>query len=211
MDNKQILGQNIKDYRQLRGMTQAQLADAIGCASSTIAMYETGKREPDMDTIEAIADIFNVRKRDLIPDDGKQIPHGTVLQLSSMQYHIIPLIGSAAAGEPVCNEEISVYVDGPLKADCAIRVEGRSMEPTFLDGDLLYVRTQPTVDFDGQIAVVICGDEACVKHVYRQEDGLMLMSDNPKYAPMLKQFSDYDGNIRILGKVIGYTRIFKQS
>ena len=108
------------------------------------------------------------------------------------------------------DEMVDVYIDGPLRADCALRVKGNSMEPTFLDGDLLYVRSQPTVDFDGQIAVVICGEEACVKHVYRQEDGLMLMSDNPKYAPMLKRFSDYDGNIRILGKVIGFTRIFKQ-
>lgn len=68
MDNKQILGQNIRNYRQLRGMTQTQLANALGCASSTVAMYETGKREPDMDTIEAIADIFNIRIRDLVPD-----------------------------------------------------------------------------------------------------------------------------------------------
>ena len=50
-------------------MTQEQLAEAIGCKPNTISMYETGRREPDMDTIEAIADIFNISKRDLVPDD----------------------------------------------------------------------------------------------------------------------------------------------
>lgn len=68
MGNKEVLGKNIRDYRQLRNMTQAQLAEAIGVAPSTISMYETGVREPDMDTIEAIADIFNIRKRDLVPE-----------------------------------------------------------------------------------------------------------------------------------------------
>ena len=69
MDNKQLIGQNIRNYRTLRGMSQYQLAYAIGCAQSTIAMYESGRREPDMDTIEAIADVFNISKRDLVPDD----------------------------------------------------------------------------------------------------------------------------------------------
>lgn len=75
MDNKQQMGQNIRAYRQLRGMTQAALAEAIGCAPNTISMYETGKREPDMDAIEAIADIFNVSIRDLVPDkEPKALP-----------------------------------------------------------------------------------------------------------------------------------------
>lgn len=207
MDNKQILGRNIMNYRTLRGMTQSQLASELGCAASTVAMYETGKREPDMDTIEAIADIFNISICDLVPNKKTDNSH----RLSAKEYHAIPLIGSAAAGEPVYNEEVSVNVDGPLKADCAIRVEGNSMNPTYLDGDILYIRSQPTVDYEGQIAVVICGDEACVKHVYPQEEGLLLMSDNPQYAPMIKRFSDYDGNIRVLGKVIGFTRLYKDA
>lgn len=32
--------------------------------------------------------------------------------------------------------------------------------------------------------MVVIGDEACVKHVYRQKESLLLISDNPKYAPM---------------------------
>ena len=83
------------------------------------------------------------------------------------------------------------------------------MTPTYLHGDLLYVRSQSYVDYDGQIAVVICGDEACVKHVYRQPDGLLLASDNAMFAPMFKKYADYDGTMRILGKVIGFTRMYQ--
>lgn len=67
MSNKTELGKNIRSYRILRNYTQARLAEEIGVSASTIAMYETGQREPDMDMIEAIADILNVSIHDLVP------------------------------------------------------------------------------------------------------------------------------------------------
>ena len=48
-------------YLRIRdGFSQAELAEKLGVAKSTISMYEVGKREPDFETLEAIADIFNV-------------------------------------------------------------------------------------------------------------------------------------------------------
>lgn len=67
-DNKLAIGQNIRKYRQLRSMSQAQLAEKIDCSQSSITMYETGKREPDMDTIETIAQVLHISNHDLIPD-----------------------------------------------------------------------------------------------------------------------------------------------
>lgn len=72
MDKKEELGKNIRNYRMLRNLSQAQLAEEVGCAPSSVAMYETGKRQPDLDTIEAIADVLNVRMRDLIGDDSAE-------------------------------------------------------------------------------------------------------------------------------------------
>lgn len=69
MDNKKKLGQNIKNYRILRGMTQAQLAEAIERTQASIGMYEKGRREPDLDTIEAIAKALNISSLDLMPLD----------------------------------------------------------------------------------------------------------------------------------------------
>lgn len=46
--------------RNSNNLTQTQLADALGLAFSTISMYERGEREPDFETLETIADYFNV-------------------------------------------------------------------------------------------------------------------------------------------------------
>ncbi len=53
--------QNI--FKQLRissGLTQVEMAKKIDISRSTIGMYETGAREPDFETLEKIADFFNV-------------------------------------------------------------------------------------------------------------------------------------------------------
>ena len=53
--------QNVfKKVRLSHGYTQAELADALGISRSRIGMYETGAREPDFETLEIIADFFNV-------------------------------------------------------------------------------------------------------------------------------------------------------
>lgn len=83
------------------------------------------------------------------------------------------------------------------------------MNPTYLDGDILYIRSQPDIDYDGQIAVVVFEDSASIKHIYRQPDGLLLTSDNPAYAPMFKRYADYD-NIRVIGKIVGFTRLYSE-
>lgn len=49
-----------KTLRQASGYTQQEFADKIGISRSTIGMYETGAREPDFETLETIADFFNV-------------------------------------------------------------------------------------------------------------------------------------------------------
>lgn len=70
------IGQRIRVMRLSRNMTQRELADAINQSPSSITMYETGRREPDMETIEALADVFNVPKSaifgnvdNITPDD----------------------------------------------------------------------------------------------------------------------------------------------
>ena len=49
-----------KALRIASGLTQQELADKLKISRSTIGMYETGAREPDYDTLEEIADFFNV-------------------------------------------------------------------------------------------------------------------------------------------------------
>lgn len=53
-------GQRLKELRQSRNMTQEQLAERLHTSRSRIGMYEQGRRQPDFETQEAIADLFNV-------------------------------------------------------------------------------------------------------------------------------------------------------
>lgn len=72
MAKREELGVRIRTMRRSRGMTQEDLAKAIGQSASSITMYETGRREPDLETIEALADVFNVSLFSLLDDYDKQ-------------------------------------------------------------------------------------------------------------------------------------------
>lgn len=50
-----IIGQNIRRLRLKNGETQKQLADALGYGPTTIANYESGYRQPDIQTVSEIA------------------------------------------------------------------------------------------------------------------------------------------------------------
>ena len=49
----------LKYFRMRENLSQSELAEKLGIAPSTISMYEVGKREPDFETEEKIADFFN--------------------------------------------------------------------------------------------------------------------------------------------------------
>lgn len=65
-------GARLKYLRNQDGETQQQLANSLKIAKSTISMYENGQREPDFETLEAIADHYNVDIRTFFP--GSELP-----------------------------------------------------------------------------------------------------------------------------------------
>ena len=221
MDN---IGQMIALLRKERRMSQETLAKRVQCTKQTISNYERGYRRPDYETLEAIADVLNVpitfflskdEQRDALNRIYQTYPQGTVklpsnlTPISKAPRHKVPLIGSVAAGEPIiADAEFDVYVDSPEDADYALTVEGDSMEPLYLNGDMIYIKVQDDVD-DGRVAVVLMDDTAALKHVYHAPNGLLLVSENTKYPPRNITFDDFDV-IRILGIPVGYTRMYRR-
>ena len=67
-----LIGSRIKEARSTEGMTQAELAEAIGIEPVTLSRYETGARGASISTIAMAADVLGVRVGDLV-DRGREL------------------------------------------------------------------------------------------------------------------------------------------
>ena len=85
----------------------------------------------------------------------------------------------------------------------ALRICGDSMEPKIENGDIVIVRRQPDCESDDIAIVLVNHDEATCKKIRKLPNGIMLISTNPKYDPMI--FTNHDIEelpVTILGKVV---------
>lgn len=53
--------ERLKNFRKEKGMTQIELATALGVSSGTVAMWETGKRKPSFEMFEKLTQVFDKR------------------------------------------------------------------------------------------------------------------------------------------------------
>ena len=63
--------ENLKEARLKSGISQKDLAENIGVAKSTYSLYESGKREPNADTLKKIASSLNVSADTLLGIDNE--------------------------------------------------------------------------------------------------------------------------------------------
>lgn len=204
------LGERLRALRESRGQTQDEVGAAVGRTGKAVWAWENDLNAPRMGAIELLAQHFNVTKSYLMgEDDDTPAPLPSSLRpISSLHRQKVPLIGKVAAGQPIMAEtDYETFVDSPVDCDAALEIEGESMLPTYLPGDIVYIKHQPTVR-DGQVAVVLLDDSATLKHVYRDKDGLTLLSDNRDYPPIRVTDAEYS-YVAIYGVPVGYTRIYK--
>ena len=103
----------------------------------------------------------------------------------------LPLVGRVAAGQPILAAE---HVEGRYRidpdvfaprADYLLRVRGASMRDAgILDGDLLAVH-RTTEARNGQVVVARLDDEVTVKRWKRRGREILLMAENPEFAPIV--------------------------
>jgi len=71
-----------------------------------------------------------------------------------------------------------------------------------LDGSLVYVKKTPLVT-NGDIAVVLIGNEVTIKYVDIKKDGLTLRAANPSYTDRFFTFTEVEQlPVRIIGRVV---------
>ena len=64
-----MISQNIRSLREHEGFTQEGLANQLGVARQTVAKWEVGEAVPDLENVQALADLFNVSIDDLVKHD----------------------------------------------------------------------------------------------------------------------------------------------
>ena len=169
---------NIKKLRSKFGINQTELGNKIGLSARAIGFYESSDRDIPTSKLQKIADYFNVstdyvlgRSNDL-QDDVKQIP----------------LLGKIQAGEPTTMFlDVIDYIDIPAdmargnKELFALKTTGKSMEPNFIEGDILIFEKTEDCENGQFCAVSVNGDDATFKKVTKTDAGIMLQPLNPDF------------------------------
>ena len=196
------IGERIKEARKSAGLTQLELAKKTELSRSYIGDIEKDRYNPSVSTLQLIATATNTPLEDLLPSTQTVSPAGRGVR--------IPVLGRVVAGIPIeAVEEILDYeeITPELAATgefFALKIRGHSMEPRMMEGDVVIVRRQDDVD-SGDVAIVLVnGDEATVKRVKKQEEGITLIATNTSvYEPHFysnKEIAELP--VRILGRVV---------
>lgn len=96
-------------------------------------------------------------------------------------------------------EEIEVGEEVPDTASYGLRITGNSMEPQFINGQIVWVKQQSYLD-NGEIGIFYLNGDAYIKKLQDDEHGLFLISLNKQYSSI--HIKDND-SFKIFGKVVG--------
>jgi repressor LexA len=129
------------------------------------------------------------------------------LTTSAWQVRQLPVLGRIQAGavnDPL--EAADDWIEVPdfmgLGAEYALRVQGDSMAPSLVEGDLVLIRRQEEAE-PGQIVAVAIGPEVTLKRFERAGGAPRLVADNEDWAPLAL---DGSTEARVLGVVVGSYR-----
>lgn len=217
--------EKLKARRKELKLTQKDIADKLGISYQAYSAWERGVKEPSKEKVKQLEQILNVPKGyfteieivrlyNTLSDQGKDQALSYVRNLVQKEqsknivsiadklyeYHVYEKM-SAGIGSSVYNDQNynTVYFDEELAHDFASWVSGDSMEPKYQNGSVALIR-ETGFDYDGAVYAVVCNSQTYIKRVYREEQGLRLVSINPNYQDI---FLSYDEEPRIVGIIVG--------
>ncbi|PZO94821.1 helix-turn-helix transcriptional regulator [Streptococcus halichoeri] len=220
-------GNQLKKMRKAKSWSQAELAERLNVQKMTISNWETGKNIPNQAHLDQLGQLFKVARFALDEDyqllttyhqltmENKERVINYTDSLLSKQLQVVALAQhkdkkrfayrvyeSLSAGTGYSyfgdgNYDV-VFYDEQFDYDFASWVFGDSMEPTYLNGEVVLIK-QEGFDYDGAIYAVEWDGQTYIKKVYREENGLRLVSLNKKYSD---KFAPFDEDPRIIGKIV---------
>ncbi|WP_023987476.1 LexA family protein [Paenibacillus polymyxa] len=198
-DVKNIFAKNILKLRKNKNLTQKELGEALDLGKTTISQWESAQKLPNAGSIEKIAVFFNIPKSTLFEEGSGQFStYGHLINL--------PIVGKISCGNGViAYQDIEKYEPTPEAwisggEHFYLIAQGDSMNGARIhSGDLLLIKQQEDIE-DGEIAAVLVDDEVFFKRVYKQNDSLILQSENPAYPPIVTKPGN-DCFIKVIGKL----------
>lgn len=199
-----MLASKLKAARIKKGLTLEELAESLGTSKQTIHRYEKGViTNIPHDKILLLANALDMTPSELMGWENSSFNNIVPISIKRL-----PILGSISCGEPIYAEEEHesfAAVDKHIDADFCLIASGDSMTGArIFDGDIVFIRSQNSVD-NGEIAAVIIDDEATLKRVYYypEKEKLVLNPENPKYAPLVYVGGELN-SIKIIGKAVAF-------
>lgn len=207
-----LKGERIKSRRVHLGLTQEQLADSVGVSYQAVQQWESGKSNPKGKRLQALSEALHCTKSwiEFGEDEGSR--PSNVIQGPTIKGRY-PLISWVAAGAwsditELPLEDATLY---PCPVACSartfvLRVQGISMEPTFRDGELIFI--DPAAEArHGSYVVARLEDEneATFKQLIIEGGQKYLKPVNPNWP---EQVTPINGNCNIVGSVVFAGRVF---
>ena len=215
----------LKARRKELKLTQKEIAEQLGISFQAYSAWERGIKEPSQEKVAQLENILKVSKgyftqieivrlynslskqgkekvvlyaRNLAREEQAQKVATMPVQL--YEYRVYERM-SAGIGASVYDDQNfdTVYFNEELAHDFASWVAGDSMEPKYQNGSVALIR-ETGFDYDGAVYAVVCNNQTYIKRVYREEEGLRLVSINPKYKDI---FISYEEDPRIVGIIVG--------
>ena len=200
---REKFSKNLKRIMDISGKKQVDLINDLSLSKASVSSWVNGTRLPRMDKVDLLANYLKVKRSDLMGLDDSE---GLQRQVNG---YSIPVLGDVAAGVPIdAIKDIIDWEEIPVSWQSqgeyfALKIRGDSMEQIMESVDVVIVRRQPDVD-DGDTAIVLInGDSATCKKIRKTNNGLILISTNAKYPPMLYTKEEVLSlPIVIVGKVV---------
>ena len=217
--------EKLKARRKELKLTQKEIADQLGISFQAYSAWERGIKEPSKEKVAQLEGILKVAKGyftqieivrlyNSLSNQGKekvvlyarhlaqeeQTQKAADMPKRLYEYRVYERM-SAGIGASVYDDRNfdTVYFNEELAHDFASWVAGDSMEPKYQNGSVALIR-ETGFDYDGAVYAVVCNNQTYIKRVYREEDGLRLVSINPKYKDI---FISYEEDPRIVGIIVG--------
>ncbi len=203
---KRIFSKNLNKYMEINGKNQIDIINDLGFNKSAVSTWCNGTRLPRMDKVDALARYFNINRSDLIEEHDDY-------SNKSFKPNRIPVLGSVPAGVPIeAIEDVLDWEDIPMdwlrggKEYFALKVQGDSMFPKYIEGDTIIVRKECDCESGQDCIVYVNGYDATLKKVIKKKDCIILQPLNPSYDPKVYNYNDEFNPISIAGVVVEIRR-----